>query len=333
MKRVIVLSGMVLAGAASSLCVLLCLLGPPAAVAQTYPNQSIQVVVPMTPGDTTDLSGRTIAAELSKLLKTPVIVVNKPGGGATVGADFVAKSKKDGYTLLFANSNIYYAHAMNPKDVPYNPLTDLDPLCLAVSVPIIVSVSADSPWKTFQELVDYMKKNPGKIRASTTGVGGVGHFNVEVITHETGAQINMIPYKGASPAMTALLGGHVDMSLNSLGVTQPHIQAGKVRPLLMSRKISEFSNVPTLKQLGYKNDISSVLNAWYAPIGLPDAVKRTLAPALEKSIKAPEVAKALEKIGAFEDYMPGAEFKKAMTAEYEMVQKLLKSDTGAPPAK
>ena len=106
----------------------------------------------MAPGDTVDLAARAIATELAKTLKTPVIVNNKPGGGSTVGADFVAKGKKDGYTLLFANSNIYYAHAMNPDDVPYNPLTDLDPLCLAVSTPLTVAVNADAPWKTFQEL-------------------------------------------------------------------------------------------------------------------------------------------------------------------------------------
>jgi tripartite-type tricarboxylate transporter receptor subunit TctC len=301
--------------------------------AQTYPSHQIQLIVPMTPGDTADLAGRAIATELAKILKNPVIVNNKPGGGATVGADFVAKGKKDGYTLLFANSNIYYAHAMNPNDVPYNPLTDLDPLCLAISTPLIVAVNADAPWKTFQELVDYMKKNPGKIRASTTGIGGVGHFNIELITQETGAPINMIPYKGASPAMTALLGGHVDISINSLGITHPQLQAGKLRALAISRRSSELPNVPTLRQLGYKNDMSSVLFACYGPVGLPDYVKKTLASPLEKAIKAPEVVNAMEKIGTLEDYMPGPEFKKVMTSEYDMVKKLLKGAGGAPAAK
>lgn len=300
------------------------------AQAQTYPSQPIQLVVPMTPGDTADLAGRAIAAELAKILKTPVIVNNKPGGGSTVGADFVVKGKKDGYTLLFANSNIYYASAMNPGDVPYNALTDLDPLCLAVSTPLTVAVNADAPWKTFQELVDYMKKNPGKIRASSTGVGGVGHFNIEIIMAETGAQINMIPYKGASPAMTALMGGHVEMSVLSLSLVHPQLQAGKLRALLISRKSPEFPAIPTLKQLGYKNDISSVLFAFYGPVGLPDAVKKTLVSPLEKAIKAPEVVKAMEKLGALEDYVPGPEFKKMMTSECEMVQRLLKGAAPAP---
>jgi len=292
--------------------------------AQTYPAHPIQLIVPMAPGDTVDLAGRAIATELAKILKNPVIVNNKPGGGSTVGADFVVKGKKDGYTLLFANSNIYYAHAMNPADVPYNPLTDLDPLCLAVSTPLTVAVNTDAPWKTFQELVTYMKSNPGKVRASSTGVGGVGHFNLEVIMNETGAQINMIPYKGASPAMTALMGGHVEMSVLSLSLIHPQLQAGKLRALLISKKTPEFPNIPTMKQLGYKNDMSSVLFAFYAPMGTPESVKKTLASPLEKAIKAPEVVKAMEQLGAIEDYVPGPEYKKMMTSEYEMVKKLLK---------
>ncbi len=326
MKRRILLAGMVTVIASV-------LFLTPRVEAQTYPNQPIQLIVPMAPGDTVDLAGRAIGTELAKILKTPVIVNNKPGGGSTVGADFVAKGKKDGYTLLFANSNIYYAHAMNPGDVPYNPLTDLDPLCLAVSTPLTVAVNADAPWKTFQELVDYMKKNPGKIRASSTGIGGVGHFNIEVIMQETGAAINMIPYKGASPAMTALMGGHVDMSVLSLSLIHPQLQAGKLRALLISRKAPEFPNVPTLKQLGYKNDISSVLFAFYGPAGLPDPVKKALASPLERAVKSPEVVKAMEKLGALEDYLPGPEFKKMMANEYEMVKRLLKGAGAAPAAK
>ncbi|MBP1696469.1 MAG: tripartite tricarboxylate transporter substrate binding protein, partial [Deltaproteobacteria bacterium] len=122
--------------------------------AQTYPTQLIQMVIPMAPGDTVDLSGRAIAAEMTKILKVPVVTINKPGGGSTIGANFVARAKKDGYTILFANSNIYYAHAMDPEAVPYDPLTDLEPLCLAVSVPLTIPVQTESPWKTFQELMD-----------------------------------------------------------------------------------------------------------------------------------------------------------------------------------
>ncbi|RPJ00194.1 MAG: tripartite tricarboxylate transporter substrate binding protein, partial [Deltaproteobacteria bacterium] len=293
--------------------------------AQTYPTQPIQMVIPMAPGDTVDLSGRAIAAEMAKILKTPVVTVNKAGGGGTIGADSVVRSKKDGYNILFANSNIYYAHAISPDTVPYHPLTDLEPLCLAVSVPLTIVVQADAPWKTFQELMAYMKQNPGKVRGSSTGVGSVGHFNFEVIRIETGNAINMIPFKGASPAMTALLGGHVEMSTLSLSLVAPNVKAGKLRLLLVSQKAPEFPDIPTLKQLGYKRDVMSVLFAFYVPAGLPDSVKKVLVPAIEKAIKAPDVVNAIQNMGAIEDFVPGDEFKKMMAEEYGMARQLLKS--------
>ncbi len=297
----------------------------PSLQAQSYPSQPIQLVIPMTPGDMTDLTGRALSLELAKILKTPVIPVNKPGGGATIGADFVAKAKKDGYTILYANSNIYYAHAMNPETVPCNPLQDLDALCLAVSLPIVVMTQVDSPWKTMPELVDYMRQNPGKVRVSTTGVGGVGHFNMEIIRTETRTEITMVPYKGASPAMTALLGGHVEAGILSTGLVVPHIKAGKLRALLISQKLLEFPNVPTLKELGYKKDIVSVRNAFYAPLGLPDSVKIVLIPAIEKSTKSEEVINIVHQLSSFVDYVPAAEFKKMMAEEYGMVRQLLKT--------
>ena len=133
--------------------------------------------------------------------------------------------------------------------------------------------------------------------------------------------------------MTALMGGHVEISTLSLSLIYPQLQAGKLRALLISKKVPEFPNVPTLKQLGYKNDISSVLFAFYGPAGLPDSVKKALVSPLEKAVKAPEVVKAMTQLGAIEDYVPGPEFKKMMTDEYGMVQKLLKGAGAAPATK
>lgn len=299
--------------------------------AQTFPSQPVQMVITLAPGDTLDLTGRAISAEMAKILNTSVIPLNKTGGAGTVGADFVAKGKKDGYTILYINSNIIYSYASNPENVPYNPFQDLEPLCLAVSVPLLLAVQPESPWKSFQELINYMKQNPGKIRGSSTGVGSVGHFGYEVVRAETGAEINMIPYKGASPGLTALLGGHVEVAIPSFGLVQPQLQAGKVRILLTSKKIPDYPQIPTLTQLGYKRDMSSVWFGFFIPTGVSDPVKKALASALEKSIKSAEVAKTLQTLGALEDYKPAGEFKKAMTEEYEIVKNLLK--TAGPPAK
>ena len=299
--------------------------------AQTYPSQPIQMVITLAPGDTLDLTGRAIGAEMAKILNTQVLPVNKTGGAGMVGADFVAKGKKEGHTLLYINSNIIYSYAATPENVPYNPFQDLEPICLAVSVPLLIAVQPESPWKSLQELVSYMKLNPGKIRGSSTGVGSVGHFGYEVIRAETGAEINMIPYKGASPGLTALLGGHVEVAIPSFGLVQPQLQAGKVRILLTSTKIPDYPQIPTLTQLGYKRDMSSVWFGFFIPAGVPDPVKKILASALEKSIKSADVAKPLRTLGALEDYKPAGEFKKAMTEEYDMIKNLFK--TASPPSK
>lgn len=299
--------------------------------AQTYPSQPIQMTLTLAPGDTLDLTGRAIATEMAKILKTPVVPTNRTGGAGTAGADFVAKGKKDGYNVLYINSNIIYAYASNPEDVPYDPFQDLEPLCQAVSVPLLLAVQAEAPWKTFQDLVNYMKQNPGKIRGSSTGVGSVGHFGYEVVRLETGGEISMIPFKGAAPGLTALLGGHVEVGIPSYALVLPQLKAGKVRILLSSKRLPEYPQIPTLTQLGYKRDMSSVWFGFFIASGTPDPVKQTLLSALERAIKSPEVVSTIQNLGALEDYKPAGEFKKAMTDEYTIVKNLLK--TATPPSK
>jgi tripartite-type tricarboxylate transporter receptor subunit TctC len=293
--------------------------------AQTYPSRSIQLVIAMAPGDIQDIMGRAISFELSKVLKTPVIPLNKPGGSGTVAGDVVAKGKKDGYSILCGNPNVYNVHAMDPEGVPYNPFQDLEPLCSVASVPFTVAVNADSPWKSFHDLVDYIQKNPGKVRGSSAGVGSTAHFCYEIIRSETRATITMVPFKGGSPAIMALLGGHVEVTAVPTGLLSPHIKAGKIRALLNSHKVSEFPDVPTLVQLGYKRDLHSNRVIMFVPTGVPDSVKNVLASALEESIKSANVVKAIHDLGLIEDYKPAEEFKKMMIEEYEMVKGFFKA--------
>ncbi len=299
-------------------------------MAQAYPTRPIQFVITLAPGDGLDVTGRAIADALSKDLSTPVVPINKKGGSGVKGADFVAKAKKDGYTLLYINSNFIYTYATNPENVPYNPFNDLEPLCLAASCPILTAVRSDSPWKSFHEFVDYAKQNPGKVRGSSTGIGSVGHFCYEIIRAETGATINMIPYKGASPAVTALLGGHVEVGVPSLTLMLPHHAAGKLRALITSRKVPQLPGVPTMTQLGYKRDISSVWFAFFVPTGVPESTKNVLVSAIEKAVKSPDVIGVFQNIGAMEDFKPAGEFKRSMLDEYGMIKELFKTAGGTP---
>ncbi len=291
--------------------------------AQPYPSHPIQIIIPMDPGSAGDMVVRPFADEFGKILKTPVIVVNKPGAASTLGTDVVVKSKKDGYTILYANTSaVVYAKASNPETVPYDAAKDLEPLGLHCFFPLSVTVQESSPWKTFNDMIDYAKKNPGSVRVSTPGQGSIDHFNLEIIKSLTGTQFTMVPFKGGAAAITALLGGHVDVSNIANSLAGPHVKAGKLRMLLLTNKMREYPNVPTIAELGYKRDLLSAWFALFAPVGVPEEVKKVLVTAIEKTIKNPELETKIEKLGFIVDYKPPEELKKILVSDYETARDL-----------
>ena len=192
----------------SMLAVALLLSSTPHLCAQSYPNQPINVVIPLAPGDAADIACRAMAEELSKLLKVPVIVANKPGAGGTLGTGSAVKAKKDGYTILLTNNAaLIYNRILTPESVAYDPFKDLTPLGLSTRFPLLLLVRPDAPYKSFNEMVEFAKKNPGKVHVGTVGAGSVGHFTLEIINTLTGAGLIMVPFKGASPGVAAILGG------------------------------------------------------------------------------------------------------------------------------
>jgi tripartite-type tricarboxylate transporter receptor subunit TctC len=304
-----------------SLFIIVCGLGIGASttLAQPYPDRPIQLIIPGAAGSILDIAGRILSEDLGKILGQQVVPVAKPGGGFTLGTDAVARSKKDGYTLAYTNSPaIIYARVLNPDTVPYDPDKDLEPLGLHLFISTAVAVQANAPWKDFKELVDYAKKNPGKVRVSTPGVGTSGHFQLEVIQSLTGAQFSHVPFKGGESVITAVLGGHVEMTLDAINKITPHVETGKMRVLLMSKKMAEYPKVPTLKDLGYDQELVSDFFAVYGPAGLPAEVKKVLIPAIEKAMKNPESKAKLEKLGFAVDYKSPAELKKLATEHYEL---------------
>ena len=291
--------------------------------AQPYPSHPIQIVVPNDAGSAGDLAARAFADELGKTLKIPVIVLNKPGASSTLGTDFVAKSKKDGYTIVYANTSaVVYARATNPEIVPYDPAKDLEPLGLHCFFSLTVTVQEDAPWKTFNELIDYAKKNPGSIRFSMHGQGTIDHFDLELIKSLTDTQFTIVPFKGAAATTTALLGGHVDAIVIVNTLVGPHVKAGKLRMLLITKKMREYPNVPTITELGYNRNLVSAWFAFFAPAGIPEEAKKVLIPAIEKTIKNPELEAKTEKLGLTVDYKPPEELRKIMTSDYETARAL-----------
>lgn len=293
-------------------------IGVPSVPAQPYPNKPIQLIIPGTAGSIVDIVGRIIGDELSKILGTQLIPVDKPGAGFTLGTDFVAKSKKDGYTLAYTTSSaIIYSRVLNPQIVPYDPEKDLEPLGFHVFLANAVAVQAGSPWKTFAQLVDYAKQNPGKLRVSTTGIGSTSHLNLEIIQSATGAQFNHVPFKGGESVITALLGGHVEITLDALSKCLPHVESGKMRVLLVDNKVPEHPEIPTLADLGFKQELVTSWFAVYGPAGLPEEVKKVLVPAVEKAINNPEIKAKVAKMLFVTDYKNPAQLKKMAADQYE----------------
>jgi len=288
------------------------------ALAQPYPNRPIQLVVPLPPGAQGDISARILVDEMAKILGTQIIVVNKPGAALTLGTDAVVRSKKDGYTIVYTSSGaLVYTRVINPETVPYDPAKDLESLGVHLFYPLTATVLESSPWKTLPELIDYAKKNPGKLRVSTTGVGSTDHFNVGIIQSVTGAQFTHVPFKGGESVVTALLGGHVEVTFDTLSKVLPHVEAGKLRILVISKKRAEFPNIPTLTEVGYKQGMISAWFGFYAPAGIPEEVKNKLVPAIEKAINNTELKAKTEKLGFIVDYKTPAESRKLLNEDYE----------------
>jgi tripartite-type tricarboxylate transporter receptor subunit TctC len=293
--------------------------------AQTYPERPITLVLPMAPGDGIDVAGRAMADELSRLLRVPIVPLNKPGASATAGTDFVAKSKKDGYTILFTNNaSVISTRILQPENVPYDPFKDLTPLALVTQNPALMVVRGDAPYKNFKEMVEYAKKNPGKIRCSTMGVGSVGHFDVEIVNMVVGTDIEMVPFKGASPSVTAALGGHVEAVASAIGPLISHMRSGALKAILSSIKISEFADVPTLKELGYQQELLGIWFAFFAPADIPPEVRATLVSAIEKVAKDPSVASKLANLGMVQDFEPPDKLTERMRGEYKIVEEIAK---------
>lgn len=291
--------------------------------AQGYPERPIQLIIPYVAGATGDIKARILADELEKILATKIICINKPGASAVLGSDAVARSKKDGYTLLYAGASaMVYAPVSNPTVVPYDPFKDFEPLGFHNFFPQTITVRADSPWKTFHELIDYAKKNPEKLRCGTIGIGSTPHFILEMIMHITKTKFTHIPFKGGETVMTGLLGGHVEVVCDGLAKVKPYVEAGKMRVLLIDTKMPNFPQIPTLRELGYNEDLVTTWFAVFAPAGIPDEVKKVLVPAIEKGVKLTKPK--IDGMASLVIYKSPSELKKMIEDEYKKALEIAK---------
>ncbi len=302
---------------------LLLLISAAFARAQDYPKRPINLVIPLAPGDATDTSARAVADELSRELNVPIVAVNRPGAGSALGTDIVVKARNDGYTIVLTNNAaLVFRSILDPANANYDPFRDLTPLALAMRSPSILTVRSDAPYRNLGELVEHAKKNPGSVRIGTPGIGSVGDFCVRTINSLTGAGIVMVPFAGASPALTAMRGGHIEGVLLALGTMTGQLRSGAVRGIVISSKYPDFPEIPTLAELGYAQPLFDIWAAFFAPAGVPTEVTGALVPALERAIKAPGIAAKLRPLGMLLDYAPPDKLLADMREEHRRVSEI-----------
>jgi len=287
----------------------------------SYPSGPINLVIPLAAGDATDTAARAITEELSRELKVAIVPVNRPGAAGALGTDLVVKAPKDGHTILLTNNAaLVFRTVLDPKTASYDPFRDLTPLALAMRSPSILVANAEQPYHDFKEMIDYGKKAP--ISIGTAGVGSVGHFCINTIASLTKADLTMVPYTGATPALTAVRGNHVGGVILALGTMTGHLKSGAVRGIVISSKVSEFPDIPTLAELGYSEPLFGIWTAFFAPAGVPPEVTNVLVPALERAITAPGVAARLKPLGIVPEYAPPAKLVAEMHDEHRRVSEL-----------
>ena len=287
----------------------------PAVAQDKYPSRPITMVVPFPPGGSVDIMARQYSEPLSRVLGVPIVVENRPGAGGSVGAQYVARAKADGYTLVVSSQSSHLANPLTQPQVGYDPVKDFENIAILGRLPNALVVHSSLPFKTFKEFIDYAKKNPGKLNYGSGGVGSMGQLNVEMLKASTGAFTTHIPYRGGTPLITAVLGNEVQFILDNLVIMLPHIQAGKVRALAVAndQRLPQLPDVPTLAEVGFPQ---LNLTSWIgiaAPVGTPDAAVQTLHKAVRQVAASPAMIANLKDRGVIppEEMTPAA-FEKMM---------------------
>jgi tripartite-type tricarboxylate transporter receptor subunit TctC len=295
------------------------LLAAPAAAQEPFPSRPVTIVAPFPPGGVADLTARPVAAAMERALKNPVGVVNKTGAAGAVGMQFVATSKPDGYTLLLALSSISIIPEADKLfgRPPAFTVDQFAPIALISADPTILVVRAESPWKTAREFIEDAKKRPGQISYSSSGIYGTLHMAMELLSHAAGIKLRHVPYAGAGPALTAILGGHVDALASGPAVVIPHIKAGKLRPLAGwgDKRVAALPEVPTFKELGYPEAEFYIWAGLFAPRGTPESVLARLREAVRLAVQDPEFKAAMDKLETPVAFKQGEEFQKFFEAD------------------
>jgi tripartite-type tricarboxylate transporter receptor subunit TctC len=270
------------------------------AFAQDYPSRPLTYVVPFPPGGVTDNGARTIAKVLSEKIGQPVVVENKPGAGGIVGSEYVLNSKPDGYTFMYTASGPLGAYAFRHKKLSFDPFTAFTPVHGMAFSPMLFVVRGDAPYKTFNELVEYAKKNPEGINYYSTGPGSANHLVAELLQKAGGFKMTQVPYKGTGPALTDLLAGVIQVVWEYPVVMKPYLDAGKLRALGITSeaRMPILPEVPTFVEQGFPEAVFTGWATIAVPAATPKPIVDKLAKAYSETLADPAIIKYFEDQGA-----------------------------------
>jgi tripartite-type tricarboxylate transporter receptor subunit TctC len=296
---------------------------------QDYPTRPITLLINMAPGSSVDALARVIADQLSKTLGKEVTPVNRPGGGGSLAVGALASSKGDGYTLMVGVSSAL-TNIPHIESVPYDPLKDVIPIIQISHLYNLIGVSSDSPLNSIKDLIDFARKNPGKVTCSHPGIGTSAHLAIEYLNaKEKGAVITAVPFPGSTQAAVALLGGHVMATSNSPGTSFPHVKAGKMKLLVSTaeKRKKEYPNIPTLIEAGYPDGVFTEPVIIAAPKGTPVQLIDRLEKILRKIVTSEDYRNMADKFLVYtENPLSGKDLKDFIEKGYvingQMIKKL-----------
>ena len=300
------------------------------AIAQTFPDRPIKLVVPFPPGGVTDIVARTLSVKLTEELKQPVIVENRAGASGAIGAEAAARSAPDGYTWLMGNISTLAINQWTMAKLNYNPSTSFEPVAMVAVQPLLVAVNPTVPVNTLSELVAFAKKNPGKLNYGTAGSSI--HLAVEYFSGLAGIKMNHIPYKGSAPAITDLLGGQIQVLFDPFSSIHPQVAAGKVKALAITTadRSAVAPQVPTVIELGFAGYDVSSWQGIVVPAGTPKDIVLKMNAAINKALQSKEVVDRFAQFSAVPTQWTPQQFGQDISQEQARWSKVAK-DAGVVP--
>ncbi len=286
---------------------------------ETWPTRTVTLVVPFPPGGQADAAARPMAAALEKAFGQPVIIENRAGAGGAIGNAAVARAEPDGHTLLVTLPSLLVlpeADRLFGRRPSYE-VAQLEPVARILADPMVLVIPASAPWKSVEDLVTDAKKRPGMIPYGSSGLYGASHVAIEMFTDAASIKLQHVPYRGGAPALTGLLSGQVMLTGLAAGTIKPHVEAGTARILASCgpERISLIPDVPTLRELGYKDAVFVNWAGVFAPNGVPDARLKRIREAIGRAMRDPDVIEGFERLGSDPGYLDAPEFAKYVQEE------------------